>query len=145
MILKEILCWVRQGQRQAFSQAQEAWLPLLQAEGFLGQLGGWCEQDPQLAILLGVWRDDSCYQAFMAADGLHDQIVAASSQLETIERCEVLLHRLRAGAIAQHLRPENYQRTFSWLSPKPGHPRRSMKLQQAWFLRVRESPLPLFS
>jgi len=144
MILKEILCWVRPGDEQAFTEAQESWRAVLALDGFLGQLGGWCEQDSQLAIVLGVWRDHECYDDFMKPHGVHDQVFQACHQNRYLERSEVRLHQMPAQCLRQHLRPERNRRTFSWLSPEPGAPARSMKLQSAWSLKVRESPLPFY-
>lgn len=145
MILKEILCWVQPGDEQAFAEAQESWRAALTFDGFLGQLGGWCEQDSQLAIILGAWRDQESYDTFMKPQGLHDQVFAASQQGQYVQRSEVHLHTLPAQCLRQHLRPERNRRIFSWLSPKQGTPARSMKVQSAWSLKVRESPLPSYS
>ncbi|WP_396265762.1 DUF4937 domain-containing protein [Halobacillus shinanisalinarum] len=41
MIIKRILCKVKEGQQAAFSQHQQEWQPIRKVEGFLGQLGGW--------------------------------------------------------------------------------------------------------
>lgn len=50
-------------------------------KGFLGQLGGWCEQDPNLAWIIAFWENPSTYQHFMKE--VHDRIFLSSGQGKT--------------------------------------------------------------
>lgn len=89
MLLKLIVCRVPPEKRSAFSRAQEAWSALTGAEGFLGQAGGWDAAESNAAVILGLWRDEAAYRAFMA--GLHDRVFDASGQGATYESCSVAL------------------------------------------------------
>ncbi len=95
-ILKEILCEVDPALREAFSRAQEAWNALSGVEGFLGQIGGWLEEEPNRACILALWSDEPSYRAFLG--GVHDAIVSRSSQAATYLRCTVTLHREAEGS-----------------------------------------------
>lgn len=50
-------------------------------KGFLGQLGGWCEQDPNQAWIIAFWENPSTYQHFMKE--VHDRIFLSSGQGKT--------------------------------------------------------------
>jgi len=95
-ILKEILCEVDPARREAFSRAQEAWSALSGVAGFLGQIGGWVEGEPERACILALWKDEPSYRAFLG--GIHDAIVGASGQTATYLRCAVTLHREAEGS-----------------------------------------------
>ncbi|MFG0212869.1 YdbC family protein [Brevibacillus porteri] len=89
MLIKWITCKVSESQKQSFSLAQEKWRPLEGIEGFLGQIGGW-NQDQQLeACILAFWEDIQHYQSFMEKD--HDPIFHQSGQSQTYEAISVKL------------------------------------------------------
>ncbi len=87
MLMKWIVCEVSPDQQAAFSEAQQAWSALSGAPGFLGQLGGWDQAGR--ACVVGFWQDAAHYRRFMAT--LHDPIVDASGQANTITSCSVRL------------------------------------------------------
>jgi len=95
-ILKEILCEVDPALREAFSRAQETWSALSGVAGFLGQIGGWLEREPERACILALWKDESSYRAFLG--GIHDATVDESGQAATWRRCTVTLHRESEGS-----------------------------------------------
>ncbi|MFC8684180.1 YdbC family protein [Brevibacillus porteri] len=89
MLIKWITCKVSESQKQSFSLAQEKWRPLEGIEGFLGQIGGW-NQDQQLeACILAFWEDIQHYQSFMEKD--HDPIFHQTGQSQTYETISVKL------------------------------------------------------
>ena len=104
--LKWIVCEVEETQRLAFSAAQEQWSSMLGQSGLVGQFGGWDRvplegQQASRAGVLGLWENQKSLEAFMAPQGLHDQIYAANQQGATMRSCKVsLFHELfpMAGA-----------------------------------------------
>jgi len=82
MLLKWIVCRVAQQQRDVFSNAQQAWQALAAEPGFLGQCGGWA--DDQTACILGLWQSAQAHQRFLL-EGSHDAIVSASQQMYCLE------------------------------------------------------------
>ncbi|MED1781851.1 YdbC family protein [Brevibacillus fortis] len=89
MLIKWITCKVTESQKQTFSLAQEKWRPLEGIEGFLGQIGGWNQDQPLEACILAFWEDIHHYQAFM--EKYHDPIFHQSGQCQTYEAISVKL------------------------------------------------------
>ncbi|TKI59058.1 DUF4937 domain-containing protein [Brevibacillus antibioticus] len=87
MLIKWITCKVSESQKQSFSLAQEKWRPLERNEGFLGQIGGWNQDQPLESCILAFWEDMQHYQSFMEKD--HDQIFHQSGQSQTYEAISV--------------------------------------------------------
>ncbi|MGK5506750.1 YdbC family protein [Brevibacillus formosus] len=83
MLIKWITCKVSESQKQSFSLAQEKWRPLEGIEGFLGQIGGWNQDQPLEACILAFWENIHHYQSFMEKE--HDPIFHQSGQSETYE------------------------------------------------------------
>lgn len=86
MLLKWILCDCLNSQKASFSKAQQQWVTLTEAPGFLGQFGGW---DHDQAGILGVWNDLHSYQNFMAK--LHDEITDKNHQAQSYQSISVTL------------------------------------------------------
>lgn len=93
MWLKWIVCEVEESQRAAFSAAQEQWSTMIGQSGLVGQFGGWDRNQPDTAGVLGLWENQKSLEAFMAPDGLHDQIYAANNQASAMRSSKVSLFR----------------------------------------------------
>ncbi len=89
MLIKWIHCTVSPESKAAFGRAQEAWSSLVEAPGFLGQLGGWSADSTSDAFVLGLWADREHYDGFMST--LHDKIVESNRQLGTVTASSVVL------------------------------------------------------
>jgi hypothetical protein len=81
--IKWIVCQVRPNQRRPFHEAQLQWAALSNIDGFRGQIGGWA--DPTTACVLGLWRDQAAYAAFML--NVHDDIFERHGQAHTYVDC----------------------------------------------------------
>lgn len=77
-LLKLIRCRVAAADRAAFAAGQQVWRGLREVAGFRGQTGGWSLNDPDLALILGFWRDAEAHQAFLGRE--HDVLYARSGQ-----------------------------------------------------------------
>ncbi|WP_242142951.1 MULTISPECIES: DUF4937 domain-containing protein [unclassified Bacillus cereus group] len=87
MLLKTIFCQVEKEKMSLFSKAQERWGNLQNVNGFLGQCGGW---DQEEACIFTLWENTSTYQTFM--DEIHDSIFNNSNQQETYVACDIELY-----------------------------------------------------
>jgi len=83
MLIKLIECAVLDHCRSQFARGQAAWCALTSCNGFLAQLGGWCADDPNGAIIVGFWRDDASYRHFM--ENVHDSIFDSNGQRGTYD------------------------------------------------------------
>lgn len=81
-VLKRILCRVPAAGRDRFAAGQRPWHGLAALGGFRGQTGGWTLEDPNEALILGLWSDELARAAFMS--GAHDTLYAASRQAEVV-------------------------------------------------------------
>ncbi len=95
MLVKWIECRVRSGNASHFSREQERWRGLRGLDGFVGQAGGWDLLEPDTACILGLWRGQAAYDAFMT--GPHDRILEGSDQLETCRSVAVSLFETEPG------------------------------------------------
>lgn len=86
-VLKLILCRVPAPGRDRFAAGQRAWHGLSALGGFRGQTGGWTLEDPNEALILGLWSDDLARATFM--NGAHDTLYAASRQAEVIDEIAI--------------------------------------------------------
>lgn len=87
MLIKSIRCQVEEQKKEFFSKGQTQWEPLSHMKGFLGQLGGWCEKDSNLAWIIAFWEYPSAYQQFMKE--VHDRIFFDSGQGKTYDTISV--------------------------------------------------------
>lgn len=87
MLIKWIVCQVTPQQKEAFHRAQEQWGLLKEAEGFLGQWGGWNLDQPFEARILSLWQTPAHYEWFM--NQLHDEILQQNRQNATYESIHV--------------------------------------------------------
>lgn len=87
MLIKSIRCQVDNQKKDLFSEGQTQWEPLGYMKGFLGQLGGWCEKEPNTAWILAFWENQSFYQQFMEEE--HDRIFLDSGQGNTYDAITV--------------------------------------------------------
>jgi len=75
MLLKLFRCDVSADQREVFAQGQRAWQACAQLDGFVGQMGGWHDDQAWVAAW---WRDWASYQDFALEN--HDAIYQRSGQ-----------------------------------------------------------------
>ena len=74
MILKKIRCMVPPKKRAAFEKARLDWKSLKDCPGFLFQVGGWSQKEPNVAWIYAGWESDAAHEYFM--ETVHDRIVA---------------------------------------------------------------------
>jgi hypothetical protein len=99
-IMKLIHCKVAVDKRAAFCEAQQAWQPMADCEGFIAQLGGWGipagdadSNDIRLAtpdldaIIVGIWQSEADLRQFMALE--HDPILEQNQQQASYISCKV--------------------------------------------------------
>lgn len=89
MLIKWIVCRVPAASREAFARGQAAWGKIAAAEGLVGQVGGFCAQDPEEACVLALWTSRGAYDRFMAH--VHDAVTYRNEQARAYERIEVTL------------------------------------------------------
>lgn len=87
MLIKSIRCQLEEQKKVLFSKGQTQWEPVSHVKGFLGQLGGWCEQDPNEAWIFAFWENPSAYMHFMKE--VHDTIFLDSGQGKTYSAISV--------------------------------------------------------
>lgn len=89
MIIKKITCKVKENQTENFSECQRRWQSINTIEGFLGQIGGWDNNEPLTACIFSFWESQSAYQFFM--DKIHDPVFLNSGQEHTYTSINVEL------------------------------------------------------
>lgn len=89
MIVKFIVCEVRPERQEQFARGQEAWKELRRLDGFCGQVGGWMQANPNTAVIVAFWRDQTSYDRFMGE--VHDEVFEKNGQKGTYTTSEVTL------------------------------------------------------
>lgn len=89
MLFKKIICTVRSGQEETFSNGQEKWKAIEDCPGFIAQIGGWVKGCENIAMIAAAWDDLPSYKEFMESS--HDTIYEHTCQEGTIEKIEVRL------------------------------------------------------
>lgn len=89
MIIKRIICTVKESERATFYEHQKQWKSISKAKGFLGQIGGWNNKQLLTACIYSFWESEIDYQEFMERE--HDQIFVNSGQESTYESINVSL------------------------------------------------------
>ncbi|MBE0650848.1 MAG: YdbC family protein [Bacteroidales bacterium] len=87
MIIKWIVCEVEDEKKQAFSAAQEKWLEIKGAKGFLAQVGGWDLENQNVACIIAFWESRADLYSFMS--NLHDKIFHGNNQVETYKSIQI--------------------------------------------------------
>lgn len=72
LLIKRILCEVKENQCQTFSEYQAQWKGLEDIPGFLGQIGGWNKKLPMNACIYTFWKNQESYEYFMK--NVHDEV-----------------------------------------------------------------------
>lgn len=114
MIIKKIMCNVKEGCNETFHKQQEQWYPLREVEGFLGQIGGWSITHPSTAYVYAFWENQAAYDRFMEKE--HDAIFIDSFQENSYDSIDVRLYEERlqipglAANIVNVVRKSNYIR-----------------------------------
>lgn len=89
MIIKRIICKVKESERATFYEYQKQWKSLSKLKGFLGQIGGWNNKQHLTACIYSFWESEIDYQEFMEKE--HDHIFINSGQESTYESINVSL------------------------------------------------------
>ena len=89
MIIKRIICKVKESEKETFYEHQKQWKQLSKVNGFLGQFGGWNNKQQLTACIYSFWESEIEYQEFM--EKVHDQIFVNSGQANTYESIDVSL------------------------------------------------------
>ncbi|MCA1058878.1 YdbC family protein [Rossellomorea aquimaris] len=87
MLIKRINCKVNDDQRDAFSEYQQQWGRLSSVKGFMGQLGGWSNKQPNVACVYAFWETRKAYEIFM--EEVHDMIFSTFGQGSTYSSIDV--------------------------------------------------------
>ncbi|MFI8687033.1 YdbC family protein [Rossellomorea sp. NPDC077527] len=90
MLIKRIICKVKDGQRDSFSEYQQQWSRLSSVKGFMGQLGGWKNKQPFVACVYAFWETRKAYEIFM--EEVHDVIFSTFGQGSTYSSIDVDLY-----------------------------------------------------
>lgn len=93
MYLKWIVCEVENEFRTEFSKAQEKWIATKNANGFLGQIGGWNRNNNNEACILAFWKGQNSLKCFM--ENIHDEIFGKSKQEKTYKSISVNYFNLK--------------------------------------------------
>ncbi|TMU85072.1 DUF4937 domain-containing protein [Bacillus sp. BHET2] len=89
MIIKRIICKVIEDQKVAFHENQKQWSSLSKEKGFIGQVGGWSNEEPLTACIYAFWESQEDYDYFM--NEVHDEIFVPSDQGSTYSSIDVRL------------------------------------------------------
>jgi hypothetical protein len=104
MIIKKVICHVKDGMDQTFSTGQERWADLRECKGFIAQYGGWSKDN--VANIIAFWNDYQSYDNFKNLD--HDLIYKRTNQKESIESINVRVEDINVRDI--------YQFATEWLN-----------------------------
>ncbi|WP_169525223.1 YdbC family protein [Pseudalkalibacillus hwajinpoensis] len=88
MLIKNVICEVKEGHASSFSSGQERWKELKHCNGFIAQFGGW-SQNKRTATIIGFWLNRSSYNEFMKK--YHDVIYEKTGQSGTFDSIHVVL------------------------------------------------------
>lgn len=89
MIIKSISCKVKEEHKDKFYTDQQKWKVLNGVKGFLGQFGGWSQNDKLKACIYSFWASEQHYTFFMKE--VHDTIFINSGQGKTYYSINVQL------------------------------------------------------
>lgn len=87
MYIKLIKCHVVPENKVQFSKAQEKWRLISGTQGFIGQIGGWENQNSTNAYIIGFWESKKDLDRFM--DEEHDKLLSNNHQDEYYSKIEV--------------------------------------------------------
>jgi Domain of unknown function (DUF4937 len=100
MLLKWIVCQVHSEMRSAFSRTQDQWRSIENADGFVGQFGGWDTKNGRTDVcILGLWSSPSAYESCMRH--LHDQVTAENQQERTYHQIALELFESHLPVLGQ--------------------------------------------
>ncbi len=88
MYVKWIVCNVRENLRKEFADTQEKWIETQDADGFIGQVGGWDLNNKNDACIISFWEHKESLQSFMR--NIHDKIFYGNEQSKLYESISVV-------------------------------------------------------
>ncbi len=80
MVIKWIVCDIKNKFKKEFSLAQEQWIETQNAIGFIGQVGGWDLENKKTACIISFWENEKSLKLFMK--NIHDKIFFNNNQSE---------------------------------------------------------------
>lgn len=80
MVVKWIVCDIKNNFKKEFSFAQEQWIETQKAIGFIGQVGGWDMENEKTACIISFWENENFLKLFMK--NMHDKIFFNNKQSE---------------------------------------------------------------
>ncbi|MCA0173251.1 DUF4937 domain-containing protein [Bacillus sp. RAR_GA_16] len=114
MLIKKVVCHVKEEMRETFSSGQERWSGLYDCKGFVAQYGGW--SDENIAMIIGFWKNRQSYARFMNEH--HDTIYLKTNQRECIKSIEVQVEEMNVTEIntfaAKWLNEQNSEINRKW-------------------------------
>ncbi len=81
MYIKWIVCKVKAGMQEEFSDSQGKWKETKRAPGFIAQAGGWNADNENEACIIAFWEGKEYLDKFMI--DLHDKILEDNRQADT--------------------------------------------------------------
>ena len=80
MVVKWIVCDVKNNFKKEFSFAQEQWMETQNASGFIVQIGGWDVENKKTACIMSLWENENSLKLFIK--NIHYNIFFAINQSE---------------------------------------------------------------
>lgn len=87
MVVKWIVCDIKNNLKKEFSVAQEQWMETQNAIGFIGQVGGWDMENKNTACIISFWENEKFLKLFM--ENIHDKIFFSNKQYEYYNSIDV--------------------------------------------------------
>ena len=78
MVVKWIVCDIKNNFEKDFSLAQESWMETKNATGFIGQVGGWDSNNKKTACIISFWENENFLKLFMK--NMHNKIFLNNRQ-----------------------------------------------------------------
>ncbi|WP_273853738.1 DUF4937 domain-containing protein [Guptibacillus spartinae] len=108
MLIKKVVCHVKEEMKETFLNGQERWSDLCDCKGFVAQFGGW--SDENVAMIIGFWKNYQSYVRFMNEE--HDAIYMKSNQRDCIKSINIQVEEIDVREI------NNY--ASKWLNERNG-------------------------
>jgi len=87
MVVKWIVCNIKNNFKKEFSLAQEQWIETQNAIGFIGQAGGWDLDNKKTACIISFWENEKSLKLFM--ENIHDKIFSTNMQSDYFDSINI--------------------------------------------------------
>lgn len=114
MYIKWIVCDEKKNHKKDFSLAQEKWIGMQNAEGLIGQIGGWDLNHANVACVISFWDNEKSVRKFMRE--IHDEIFLKNKQSQYYNSIEVEYFNSiismggESGSLVSAMKDANYLR-----------------------------------